>query len=168
MWLCIVFSGHLLPKGWDARVLTSVPQTTQRTLWLANLAFTAHFLPLTDCPCTAHWGGGGSLLLPTQTSAVGQTALGCQQNYWQQISGHQRIYRKSIICQHSTCVFRVVKRCAQTDNCLSMGYKGGTVLKAWFGMKKQRFPSTNPIAIQDSHWLFRHTRQHELTWTRNL
>lgn len=79
------------------------------------------------------------------------SALGCRRNDWQQITGHQRICRKSIICQHSTCMFRVVKRCAQTDSCVSMGYKGGTVPKAWFGMKKQRLPSTSPIAIQDPH-----------------
>lgn len=166
MWLCIVFSGHLLPKGCGCLGPNLCPTdySTNTMAWQ-----TWHSPPTSSLwPTVLVQLTGEFLLLQTQTSAVGQTALGCQQNYWQQISGHQRIYRKSIICQHSTCVFRVVKRCAQTDNCLSMHYKGGTVLKVWFGIKKQRFPSTNPIAIQDSHWLVWHARQHELIWTRNL
>lgn len=37
----------------------------------------------------------------------------------------------------STCVFRVVTHCAQTDNCPSWGYKGGAELKAWFGAENK-------------------------------
>ncbi len=73
-------------------------------------------------------------MLQTQTNNMSHTALGCQQNYWQKTSGHQRGCRKSIICQHLTRVFRVVKHCAQADNYPSVGYKG---LKAWFGLENK-------------------------------
>lgn len=46
-----------------------------------------------------------------------------------------------------SCVFRVVKHCAQTDNCPSLGYKGAQAT-VWYS--KQRFHSTNNIIIQDS------------------
>lgn len=39
--------------------------------------------------------------------------------------------KKSIIGQQFTSVFSVVKHWAQTDNCRSMSYNGGTALKAW-------------------------------------
>lgn len=90
-----------------------------RQFALHELAFVLHFLPMTDCPCTAQWG-----FLLLRTNDMSHTALGCQQNYWRQISGHQRGCRKSIICQHLTCVFRVVKHCAQTDNCPLLVTKG--------------------------------------------
>lgn len=68
---------------------------------------------------------------------MSHTGLGCQQIYWRQILGHQWGCRKSIICEHSTRVFRVVKHCTQTDKCPSLGYKGGAELKAWFGMENK-------------------------------
>lgn len=108
----------------------------------------------------------GSSCSKLKTDNISHTPLGCQQNYWRQISGHQRGCRKSIICQHSTHVFRVVKHCAQTDNCPSLGYKGGAELKAWSAMKNKGSHSTNHIVIQDAAWLVRHARQHQLTWTR--
>lgn len=45
--------------------------------------------------------------------------------------------------------------------------KGAQCRKHGLGMEKQRFPSTNPIAIQDSPWLVWCARQHELKWRRS-
>lgn len=45
------------PGPWPPRILS-------RQFALHKPAFTLHFLPLTDCPCTSHWG---FLLLHTQT-----------------------------------------------------------------------------------------------------
>lgn len=84
----------------------------------------------------------GSLGVPPALSSkratCAKTALGCRQNDWQQISGHQRICRKSIICQHSTCMFGVVKRCAQTDSCVSMGLQRGHSAESmvWYDKNK--------------------------------
>lgn len=88
-----------------------------------------------DFPCPAHQGS--LLLLTLNTNNMSHTALGCQKNDCKQIPGQQRERRKSIICQHSTCVFRVVTHCAQTDNCPSWGYKGGAELKARFGAENK-------------------------------
>lgn len=112
------------------------PENTLQAVCPTQSAFTIHFLPLTDCPCTSHWG---FLHLQTQTNDMSYTALGCQQNYWRQISGLQWGCRKSIICQHLARVFWVVKHCTQTNKCPLMGYRGGTELKAWFGMENKGF-----------------------------
>lgn len=76
-------------------------------------------------------------MLTLDTNNMSHTALGCQKNDCKQILGQQRERRKSIICQHSTCVFRIVTHCAQTDNCPSWGYKGGAELKARFGAENK-------------------------------
>lgn len=71
------------------------------------------------------------------------------------LSGHQRVCRKSIICQYSTCLFTIVKHCAHTDNCPSMGYRVATELKAWTGMTNKG----SLHAIQDAAWLVWHAKK---------
>lgn len=84
----------------------------------------------------------GSLGVPpaliSKRATCAKTAWGCRQNDWQQISGRQRICRKSIICQHSPCMFGVVKRCAQTDSCVSMALQRGHSADSmvWYGKNK--------------------------------
>lgn len=93
-------------------------------------------------------------------------AVPCQQNYRRLISGHQRAGRKSIICQHLTCVFRVVKHCAPADNCPAPGGRGSTGPGSRVCYRKQRFPSTKHAVIQDAARLLWHVRQHLLAWER--
>lgn len=63
------------------------------------------------------------------------TALACQQNHWRQVTrgdaGSQSFASTRLTS------FRVVRHCAQTDNCPSLGYKGGAGLKAWFDMENK-------------------------------
>lgn len=120
------------------------------------------FLPFAF-PCPAHQGS--PLLLTLNMNNMSHTASGCQKNDCKQISGQLRERRKSIICQHSTCVFRGVTHCAQTDNYPSWGYKEGRRAESTVWCWKQRFPSTNHIIIQDAAWLVWHAR-HQLLWTR--
>lgn len=110
LWLLVVSVLAFDHRPMDAQA--PAPQSILQAFCLAQTSsHSLHFPPQIDCPCTAHWG---FLLLQTQMNIMSHThththtPLGCQQNYWKQISGHQRGYRKSIICQHSTCSFGVV------------------------------------------------------------
>lgn len=109
--------------------------------------------------CGSLGGWGPPPALSSKRATCAKTALGCRQNDWQQISGHQRICRKSIICQHSTCMFGVVKCCTQTDSCVSMGLQRGYSADGMVWYEKTKAPFKTTQCYSSSHRLVRRAKR---------
>lgn len=109
LWLLVVSVLAFDHRPMDAQA--PAPQSILQAFCLAQTSSRSlHFPPRLTVLVLLTGGSSCSKLKWTSrlTHTHTHTPLGCQQNYWTQISGHQRGYRKSIICQHSTCSFGVV------------------------------------------------------------
>lgn len=120
LWLFVTFS-----QAVQKSVGVQGPATENSLGNLPNINL--YLLPqLTDCPCKTQ---GGFLLRQTQKNYAAHQFRIPAELQAKALNHPGGGCRKSIIYKNSTCVFREVKHCTQTDMCPSLGCEGGVSLE---------------------------------------